>query len=246
MNMLKKTHTAVHCHVLSATLITPHMRRLVLGGPEINAWLATPEVHTPAAWVKVFPEGIKGRAYTIREIDLDRSTITLDFVMHGHDQSEDTHSVSAWAKYCQAGDAVQIAGPRNGGFQLAEDTDWLWIGADLTALPAAIRIIESLPAHIQVAGLFIVDSLEDQQEIHNQCKLRTRWRTLAVRPDLLADRNVLIKDIDTLKGNGQVWIAGEARWTQSWKQYWLTQKQLAANKVSSKGYWKLGEIDYRD
>lgn len=204
--MLKKTHTAVHCHVLSATLITPHMRRLVLGGPEINSWLATPEVHTPAAWVKVFPEGIKGRAYTIREIDLDRSTITLDFVMHGHDQSEDTHSVSAWAKYCQAGDAVQIAGPRNGGFQLAEDTDWLWIGADLTALPAAIRIIESLPAHIQVAGLFIVDSLEDQQEIHNQCKLRTRWRTLAVRPDLLADRNVLIKDIDTLKEIGRAHV----------------------------------------
>lgn len=246
MNILKKTHTTISCHILSATLITPNMRRLVLGGPNVNAWLANPEVHSPSAWVKVFPEGIKGRAYTIRQVDLNQSTITLDFVLHDHDQQVNHRSVSSWAKQCQAGDAVNIAGPQNGGFQIADETDWVWIGADLTALPAAIRIIESLDQHIQVSALFIVDSLEDKQDIANKCKLQTRWRTLAVRPDLLADRNILIKDIATLQGHGQVWLAGEARWTQSWKQYWLTQKQLPAHKIKSQGYWKLGEMDYRD
>lgn len=235
----------VNCIVLSATNISPHMRRLVLGGPELSAWLAHPDVQAPAAWVKVFPEGIKGRAYTIRAIDMDRSNITIDFVMHGHEQGHHSMSVSTWAKHCQAGDTLHIAGPRLGGFHLAADTDWLWIGADLTALPAAIRIIESLPAHIQVVSFFAVDALDDQQIMNASCHLRARWRTINIRPETLSEQNILIKDIHTLKGKGQVWIAGEARWVKSWQNYWIEQ-QLPPHKLSSKGYWKLGELDYRD
>ncbi len=69
---------------------------------------------------------------------------------------------------------------------------------------------------------------------------------MAVRPEMNANRNYIIKDINALQGNGQVWIAGEARWVKSWRAFWLESKNLNPAKISSKGYWKLGEHDYRD
>ncbi|TCM68693.1 NADPH-dependent ferric siderophore reductase [Acinetobacter calcoaceticus] len=242
--IIDKQKQQISCIVLSAQMITTHMRRIVLGGPELSAWLANSAVQAAAAWVKVFPPGVKGRAYTLREIDDEKSTMSIDFVMHGEDAKTDT--VSGWARHCVPGDCVNIAGPRSGGFELDPSTEWLWIAADLTALPAAIRIIESLPAHINVCGFFVVDALTDKQEIHTPAKFKARWRTLAIRPEMNANRNYIIKDIQALHGNGQVWIAGEARWVKSWRAFWMDSKNLAANKISSKGYWKLGENDYRD
>ncbi|AOA58925.1 siderophore-interacting protein [Acinetobacter larvae] len=240
-----QTKQHIQCIVLSAITITPHMRRVVLGGPELSAWLSNPQVQVPAAWVKIFPPGIKGRAYTIRSIDYQKSTICIDFVMHSKEHEKNT--VSAWASFCQPGDCVEIAGPRSGGFNLQSDTEWLWIAADLTALPAAINIIESLAADFPVTAFFVIDSLLDKQEIDTVAKLQARWRTLAIRPDTGAMRNHIMKDIKALpQGNGQVWIAGEARWSKGWRDFWLDHQQLPASRMSSKGYWKLGEQDYRD
>ena len=242
--MLEKQKPQISCIVLSATQVTTHMRRVVLGGPELSAWLSSPGIQVAGAWIKIFPPGIKGRAYTLRDIDHVKSTISIDFVMHGNDR--ETGTVSAWARHCQPGDCVNIAGPRSAGFVLEPDSEWLWIAADLTALPAAIRIIESLPAHLKVSAFFVVDALSDKQDIHNQASMKIRWRTLAVRPEMNANRNYIIKDINALQGNGQVWIAGEARWVKSWRAFWLESKNLNPAKISSKGYWKLGEHDYRD
>ncbi|WYX21845.1 siderophore-interacting protein [Achromobacter xylosoxidans] len=139
----------VPCIVLRAREVARDMRRLTLGGPELSAWLARPGVDQPGAWVKVFPPGVPGRAYTLRGIDFEASSVEIDFVVHG----DAPGTVSEWARRARPGDAVSIAGPRDGGFSLLADTRWVWLGADASAWPAASRIIESLPGGIQVLGV---------------------------------------------------------------------------------------------
>lgn len=244
MNILDRSRHPINCIVIRAQTITPHMRRLVLGGPELTAWLSTPGIVEPAAWVKVFPPGLPGRAYTLRSIDLEQSTLTLDFVLHGSAVGHGT--VSSWARQARPGDALHIAGPRSGGFALLPESTWLWIGADASALPAAMRIIEHLPKGFHVRAFLAVDGTRDRQTIVAAARLHVRWRTSAQQPESMAEGNKTMQDIGLLSGPGQVWIAGEARWVKRWRSYWIDAMRLEPSRISSKGYWKLGEIDYRD
>lgn len=247
MNSTTLTHRHkqhVQCMVLAIEQVSPHMRRIVLGGPELSAWLSNPAVQEPGAWIKIFPPAIKGRAYTIRDIDYHLSTISIDFVLHGHELERGT--VSGWARQCSPGDCLSIAGPRSGQFILEDDTSWIWMAVDLTALPAAIRIIQTLPKELNVYGLFVVDDLKDKQEIRTSASVHCHWRRVALFPEMPITKKLLTDEIKSLSGKGQIWIAGEANWVKSWKTFWQENKTVDYSTLSCKGYWKLGEQDYRD
>lgn len=225
----------VPCIVLRARDVARDMRRLTLGGPELSAWLARPGVDQPGAWVKVFPPGVPGRAYTLRAIDFDASTVEIDFVMH----DDTAGTVSAWARRARPGDAVAIAGPRDGGFTLQADARWVWLGADASAWPAACRIIEALPSGIQVLGVrhpagedadwpAIASAHTPQWAAHSEPPGQDEAPALA--PD----------------GPGQVWLAGQAGWVKAWRAHWLRRLHFDPARVSAKGYWKAGEQDYRE
>lgn len=225
----------VPCIVLRAREVARDMRRLTLGGPELSAWLARPGVDQPGAWVKVFPPGVPGRAYTLRAIDFDASTVEIDFVMH----DDTAGTVSAWARRARPGDAVAIAGPRDGGFTLQADARWVWLGADASAWPAACRIIEALPSGIQVVGVrhpagedadwpAIASAHTPQWAAHSEPPGQDEAPALA--PD----------------GPGQVWLAGQAGWVKAWRAHWLRRLRFDPARVSAKGYWKAGEQDYRE
>ena len=77
--------------VLAARTLTPHMRRITLGGAEVARFLQADGTGAPAAWVKVFLPCGTGRAYTLRHIDRAAETLEVDLVLHGHGPA------SAWA-----------------------------------------------------------------------------------------------------------------------------------------------------
>lgn len=238
------SRTRVNAIVLRASLITPRMRRLVLGGPEVAAWLQSVDIGNAAAWVKVFPPGRNGRAYTIRRIDQQAQTLDIDFVLHGGDH--DDGSVSAWARNAQCGDQLDIAGPRDGGFALRRDTQWVWLAADASALPAAQSILEQLPRGLPVMALLVVQNEAEQQLIQSPTRMHVQWRYARTPPHALAPTDpVRVKLTRFVNGSGQVWMAGEATWIRQWRSYWLEHESLDAQHISSKGYWKLGVQDYR-
>lgn len=225
----------VPCIVLRALDLARDMRRLTLGGPELSAWLARPGVDQPGAWIKVFPPGVPGRAYTLRAIDFDASTVDVDVVIHGNDPG----TVSAWARRARPGDAVSIAGPREGGFTLQADTRWVWIGADASAWPAASCIIESLPAGVAVLG--VRHPGDDGASWPAIAALPTpRWDTCSIAPGL-DERVAPLPD-----GPGQVWLAGQAGWVKAWRAHWLQRLHFDATRLSAKGYWKAGQQDYKE
>ncbi|MBZ5788744.1 siderophore-interacting protein [Burkholderia contaminans] len=230
--------------VLDAFDITPLMRRLVLGGPDLAAWLESDGVRSPAAWVKVFPPDRAGRAYTIRRVDAAAGTLDIDFVLHG--DAGDGGTVSDWARTARRGDQVGIAGPRNGGFALLPDSRWIWLAADASALPAALSILESLPTETYVTGLFVVHDEPEHQTVCSDADMTILWRHDRDRAESLHASDEAIVTIDALVGPGQVWMAGEAEWVKSWRAYWLERKILDRQRLSSKGYWKMGAADHRD
>lgn len=224
----------VPCIVLRARDVACDMRRLTLGGPELSAWLARPGVDQPGAWVKVFPPGVPGRAYTLRGIDFEASSVEIDFVVHG----DAPGTVSEWARRARPGDAVSIAGPRDGGFSLLADTRWVWLGADASAWPAASRIIESLPGGIQVLGVRHPAGDDDWPAIASARAPQWAARSLPPGGD---EPSAPAPD-----GPGQVWLAGQAAWVKAWRAHWLQRLRFDPARLSAKGYWKAGEQDYKE
>lgn len=87
--------TRVAAIVLQVLGVTPHMQRLVMGGPEIAAWLATDGTETPAAWIKGFPPDCDPRAYTLRSVNMRATTIEIDFFLRN---DAEPGTVSDWAR----------------------------------------------------------------------------------------------------------------------------------------------------
>ncbi|MDV7644938.1 siderophore-interacting protein [Acinetobacter oleivorans] len=234
--MHKSNRTKLTGKILVAENISFEMRRLVIGGNDLKSIFDHPDILEPGAWVKLFPPGISGRAYTLRSVDLVNQTLTIDFVIHG----EDPLTVSSWAKDVEVGTELELAGPRSGGFDLLPSTQQLWIAVDTTALPAALSIIESLPHEIIVKVLFIVPDNSNKPLIISKASVEAYWLNEYPKCEKKYIENI------KLDSSLQIWIAGEASWAKAWKMYWINQLNFDSKQITTKGYWKSGELDYRD
>jgi NADPH-dependent ferric siderophore reductase len=235
----------INATVVEARQITPLMRRLVLGGSEVAAWLSTEGVAAPAAWVKLTPPGCDGRGYTVRALDRTSGALQIDFVLHADEHGQDHGTVSGWARTARPGDEVSLSGPRGGGFALQPDTRWIWLAADATALPAVQSILASMPTDMPVFALLAVHDEHEHQDITTNARLQTTWRHRLEPAHTLRDADPVLQIIARLHGTGQVWMAGEADWVNSWKQHWTQQRRMDDSRVSCKGYWKLGARGHR-
>lgn len=153
--------------------VTPLMRRVVLAG-DAGHFQASDALHVrvlipPAGRAPVWPhagadgriiwppapDALVPRVYTVRRVDLARSEIAIDVVLHGGASTPGAD----WARGAAPGDVVGLLGP--GGAAPAPAPVMLLAG-DETALPAIARCLETLPA-----GTHAIVRLEvqDEQEI---------------------------------------------------------------------------------
>lgn len=243
---LKKARMSqVVAQVVEKVLVTPYMVRLTLGGFGMASFIYADGVDAPAAWVKIFPKDREGRAYTIRNINYLTGTIDLDFALHGDDH--DDGSVSAWARHVEIGTSLEIAGPASGGFELNPVSTWVWLNADASALPAVHSILASLPAGLDVVVVMHVDHPLEYQEFTSQATVNAIWLYSDVLDEEKAAGLRTVNQVASqLSGEGQVWAAGENTTVKQWRRFLLEEKQLNRQCIVVKGYWKLGEKDYRD
>ncbi|MGN6723340.1 MAG: siderophore-interacting protein [Marmoricola sp.] len=118
--------------VLSRTVLSEHLVRVVLGGSGLTAFTST---GIADEWVAlIVPGQFQSRYYTVRS--WSGSELTLDFVVH------DEGLVTEWAMTDCVGDVVSVSEPK-GSFLPAADAAWVVLLGDLTALPAIARILES-------------------------------------------------------------------------------------------------------
>ncbi|CAM3950113.1 siderophore-interacting protein [Kerstersia gyiorum] len=225
--------------VVAVAELTPHMRRITLGGSEMAAFLQADGIEDPAAWVKVFLPTGEGRAYTIRSVNRRAATLDLDFVMHG-----DEGPASAWAAGAQVGDRLMIAGPRSGRFELPDDARWVLLAGDATALPAIQVIAETLPAGIKVKVYAEIAAQADRQRIDTLASMRIAWLQAQGDAGSVLRQSLMFRPFPA--GPGYIWVAGESAMVKALRKHYLQEREMPVHRVSASGYWKAGEADHRD
>jgi len=239
--------------VISVVDITPHMRRIRVGGPELEGFQSPGH----ADHIKVFlsadgqplprpvrhPDGLVWpdstpkpfmRDYTPRYFDPVALTLDLDFVLHGDGPA------STWAANASPGDALMIGGPR-GTIHVPESFDWYFLAGDETALPAIGRRIEELPATKPVLAIIEVPDAADEQPFAPRQNLIIHW----------INRNGLAAGVENLileatantafpAGEGFAFVAGEALMAKALRAH-LVARGFTNDYIRAAGYWLRGE-----
>lgn len=242
-------------HVVRAVDVTPHMRRVTLGGDQLGAFhdagfdLTPFATHHPDDFVKLFfpdpetgvltlPEQDDGhldwprkpapvsRSYTIRHFDEAAGELDIDFVLHGDGVAGE------WARTVAPGDEIHLAGPKNTTVP-PQGAPWWILAGDETALPAIAHYLDAPPTGVAVHAFAVVpDASDEQTEVDG-----ITW--LHRRSDL-SDGQQLVQAIEGLSlpgGAGWMWVAGEAGTVRELR---AVAKTLGVGKamLDASGYWR--------
>ncbi|KEI72462.1 siderophore-interacting protein [Endozoicomonas elysicola] len=231
--------------VKSTTRLTTNMQRVVLSAPSLTDF----PVDCASGYIKLLfmPDGapladiaslerLNGnkpvmRTYTIRAFNAEHLEMTVDFVLHG----DDGHSgpASGWAKHCQPGDTICIAGP--GDIKLINpDAEWFFIAGDMTALPAISCNLEQLPA--DVTGVAIIEVLDDsdQQQLVAPEGMEIIW--VIGRDHFLS----AVRDQPWPEGSVSAWCACEFSAMREIRQLLKVERAVPREKLYISSYWKQG------
>jgi NADPH-dependent ferric siderophore reductase len=222
--------------VLSAELVTPHLKRLTIDGAHVPGL----KRDLPGQWLKVFvqdEEGrrLPGRAYTVRRLHGD-GRIDIDFVLHG-----DEGRISAWAARVSVGDPFEVSAPHSrSGFAIDGEATHYLLAADETGFPAVAAILEALPADATATVLVEVVDASEQQPVSTHARLAFRWLARGPGQPTLADA-VRALEVPT---DTAAFVAAESRQVGEIRS-WLKARGTTA-RLDASGYWKRGEADHRD
>ena len=219
--------------VASVEDVTPHMRRIQLTGPSLEAFeyfpgqdLALPVVRDDGTVVR--------RRYTIRRFDPSRRLLDLEFVMHG--DGPGIH----WAQAARPGLAIEAIGPR-GKIGLVHDADWHLFAGDATALPGAFAMMEALPGDVRAIAYLMVGDPMERQRFSGETTKTVTWRYESA--DQVPDSLVAAVSADRfVPDGGHAYLAGEVALVSALKAA-LLGRGWAADQVSAKAYWNRGRAN---
>lgn len=254
----RNTRPQVNLTVLRTEQLSPHMVRVVAGGPGFAGYANNDVVDR---YVKiVFPQpGVDyelpldlwairetmpreqwpyTRTYTVRWVDQAAQELAIDFVVHG-----DEGLAGPWALAAQPGDPLVFTGP-GGAYNPAPDADWYLFAGDDAALPAIAAAIESLPADAKGLAFLEVDSDADILDIAAPDNLELRW---LFRSGVPAGSSSILLDAlgaaEWLPGRVDVFAHGERGYMKGLRDIFFKQRGLERTQVSLSGYWAQGRVE---
>lgn len=223
--------------VISTERVTPHMVRIVFGGPAL-ADFAAGDFSDHYVKLKLpdprEPETIRTRTYSVRAWDSAQQQLTIDFVVHG-----DTGVAGPWARNAQPGDELDLVGP-GGAYTPDPGADWHLLAGDASVIPAISaslpRIAPGTPVHVVIE----VDGPEEEQPLSTPGELRLTYLHRSAgpgeEPELLAAH---IANLDLPGGRGHVFVHGEASSVRNLRRHLIAERGLDPATMSISGYWKL-------
>ncbi|WP_333988585.1 siderophore-interacting protein [Pseudomonas sp. S3(2024)] len=232
--------------VLRVVDLTPRMRRITLGGPELAGFISLgtddhvkllfPQNAEQAAALETMVLGAgkdngplpEMRDYTPRRYDLDKLELDIDFVLHGDGPA------STWAEQARPGQFLHIGGPR--GSMIVPDIfdSYLLIG-DETALPAIARRLEGLAANRKALVVIEVENGAEQQVLESKAQVNVIWVLRDGGKDNLL---TTVKQLQAPKGNLYAWVATETRVSRQIRRVLLDEHGLNEQLVKAVGYWR--------
>lgn len=219
--------------------LSPHMRRIVLTGAELNDFPANKE----SAHVKVIvPDSNERpslrlfskhkrdmRSYTIRKFDDVNKALTIDFAVNDHQGR-----ISEWASNAKMGDYLGIAGPGSVKHTNFEAPWHLFIG-DLTALPAIAATLEKLPDDAKGKAFIQVPLQQDMQVFKAPKGIDIEW---LVSP--YTQQNLLLDSLKKMQWpelTPAIFLAAEATHVKEIKRYIGNFDNVDKNQLYSSAYW---------
>ncbi|MFB7526893.1 siderophore-interacting protein [Streptomyces sp. NPDC056178] len=250
--------------VLRTRRLGPSMLRVTFGGPgldgfaaggrdqSLSLFLPHPGQAEPivpvgedgnwfATW-RALPENVRAvmRSYTVRaqrHTPDGAAEIDIDFALHG-----DGGPACRWAAAASPGAPLKALGPAVEDntavrFRPPQDTDWVLIWADETALPAASAALEWLPAGMRARVWLEVQHTEDRQALNTAAKARISW---LVRDEGAPSALEAVRAAELPEGTPYVWIAGESSQVRAVRRHLVQERRFDRRRVTFVGYWRRG------
>jgi NADPH-dependent ferric siderophore reductase len=255
-----------HPYVVRTESLSPTLVRVVLGGDELarvvsdgrdqrlKLFLPHPGQDAPvlpdvldldwyACWRALDPD-VRGvmRTYTVRDARQDPPELDLDFALHG-----DLGPASGWARRARPGDRVALLAPvvaGNGGadFTPPDDTDWVLLTADETALPAAAAILDWLPPGTPVKAWLEVPHPDDRIPLPTRAAADISW-LVRTGTDRTTPLLTALTSADFPPGTPYAWLAGEAAAIRSQRRHLINDRGFSRTSISFTGYWRQGSTE---
>lgn len=229
--------------------LTPRMVRVTFTGEDLDAFAW----NGPAAHIKLIfpddgqaepempqpdgPRSTRMRTYTPRHFDSSVPELDVDFVLHGDGPA------STWAAQAQAGQTLILAGP-GPNYQIALDADWFLLVGDDAALPAIETILDELPPQLQVRVLVEVADQHEQRRLATKAQLEVTWLDRGDQADAALEQ--ALRTIELPVGDGRIYVGCEAAAMRRIRRYLLQERGVDPAKIVTRGYWKLGDVNYTD
>jgi NADPH-dependent ferric siderophore reductase len=239
--------------VLRTEQLTPHMKRITLGGPELRgfpvnsdgthiklllpqAWQQEPILPTLGPNGPVWPPAnIRpiSRTYTVSRYDEHTGELDVDFVLHG-----DNGPASRWALNAQPGSAIGVAGP--GGPELFKPrADWFLLVGDPSSLALINAVLRQLPADAQGMVFIEVPHVDEIQVLPLPTHIKARW---LLRGEYPAGQSTLLLDaVQSMfwqQGTPSVTLAGESTQVVALRDHILNERAVPRNMIYAVPYWK--------
>lgn len=235
--------------------LTPHMIRVVAGGPGFASFIANeytdryvklvflqPGVEYPEPFDlqvvrDTFPreKWPTTRTYTIRWFDPTAQELAIDFVYHG-----DVGIAGPWAAGLKPGDDVMFAGP-SGAYAPSPEADWHLFAGDESALPAIGAGLAAVPAGKPVRAFIEVENEKEEQPLDCPGSAEITWLH---RNSPAGTSDILVRAVtaaEFLPGSVHAFVHGEATTIRALRRHLLAERGIAREALSLSGYWRLGK-----
>lgn len=230
--------------------LTPRMRRIVVGGPELEGF----DQPDPASSVRlllpprggttivmptwngnefVLPSGERApiRTFTPRHLDAAACELTVDVVVH------DGGAASDWAAAARPGAETAVSGPGR-GYAVETGAGGYLLAGDETAIPAISQLLEAIPGRIDVSVHVEIADERARLDLPEHPAAAVNWYVL---PEGGEPGDAFVAAIEGLDEIPEaVWVAGEAAAVQRVRTHLAEVRGRPRSTVTVRGYWKKG------
>jgi NADPH-dependent ferric siderophore reductase len=233
--------------------LTPHMVRIVVGGPGLagldagaytdhyvkilfpRPGVAYPEPFDLAVIRETLPREQQPlvRTYTVRSWRPEVPELWLDFVVHG-----DEGIAGPWAARAKVGDPVRFLGP-GGGYTPDPEAGWHLLAGDESALPAIAAALEGMPPGAIVKAFIEVEDAAEEQKLESPGDAEITWLHRGGRP-VGAALVEAVRGLTFPAGRVHAFVHGEATFVKDLRALLRVEHGLPMSQLSISGYWRRG------